>query len=236
MYKYIKRFFDFIFALIMVIAVTPFMLPIVIGLLLTGEHDIFYFQKRVGFKNKIFEIIKFATMLKNSPNMKGGAITTTRDPRILPMGGFLRKTKINELPQLLNVLKGDMSFVGPRPVMKEASFDHYPKDVQKVIFNVKPGITGIGSIVFRDEEALITKVKEAGNDPMHFYTKIIYPYKGEIEKWYQANQSFFLDFSILICTAWVILFPKSDIIFKLFPGIPRKEKAYFEKYIHSKAS
>lgn len=234
MYKLIKRFFDFIFALVLVVIITPFLIPIVIGLLLTGEHDIFYFQNRVGFKNKIFEIIKFATMLKNSPNMKGGAITTKKDPRILPMGGFLRKTKINELPQLLNVLKGDMSFVGPRPVMKEASFDHYPKDVQEVIYNVKPGITGIGSIVFRDEEALITKVKEAGNDPMHFYTKIIYPYKGEIEKWYQANQSFFLDFSILVCTAWVILFPDSDIIFKLYPNIPQKEKSYFEEYTQSK--
>jgi len=137
---------------------------------------------------------------------------------------------------LCYVVLGDMSFVGPRPVMKQASFDHYPKDVQQVIYNVKPGITGIGSIVFRDEEELITKVKIAGNDPMHFYSKVIYPYKGEIEKWYQANQSFFLDFSILICTAWVIIFPESNIIFKLFPDIPQKEKSYFENYIHTKTT
>jgi len=190
MYKFIKRFFDLLFSIILVGLISPFLIPIMIGLKLTGEGYIFYKQKRVGFKNEIFNILKFATMLKDSPNMKGGVITTTRDPRITPMGHFLRKTKINELPQLFNVVLGDMSFVGPRPVMKQASFDHYPKDVQKVIYNVKPGITGIGSIVFRDEEELITKVKIAGNDPMHFYSKVIYPYKGEIEKWYQAIQSF----------------------------------------------
>lgn len=231
MYKIIKRFFDFLFALIAFIIITPFMLPIVIGLLLTGEHYVFYFQERVGYKNKLFDIWKFATMLKNSPNMKGGAITTKRDPRVLPMGGFLRKTKINELPQIVNVLKGDMSFVGPRPVMKKASFDHYPPDVQKVIYNVRPGITGVGSIVFRDEEDLITRVKEVGNDTFKFYVEAIYPYKGEIEKWYQSNQSFYLDFMILISTAWVILFPESNIIFNLFPDIPKKNEELFNQFL-----
>src|SRR5690606_2286133 len=118
---------------------------------------------RVGYKNKTFSIWKFATMLKNSPNMPGGLITTKKDPRITPMGGFLRKTKINELPQLINILKGDMSFVGPRPVMQK-SFEQYPPEIQKIIYNVKPGLTGIGSIVFRDEEQLITNVKNSGGN------------------------------------------------------------------------
>ena len=116
---------------------------------MTGEGYVFYFQERVGYKNKLFDIYKFATMLKDSVNMKGGLITTKKDPRITSMGGFLRKSKINELPQLLNIFFGDMSVVGPRPVMQK-SFDAYPEDVKQVIYDAKPGLTGIGSLVFRD--------------------------------------------------------------------------------------
>ena len=222
MYKYIKRFFDFLFSLIALLILSPLLIPIAIALKLTGEGYIFYFQKRVGFKNKLFDIWKFATMLKDSPNMSGGAITMRHDPRITPLGGFLRKTKINELPQLGNVLIGKMSFVGPRPVMKEASFDFYPLEVQAVIYNVPPGITGIGSIIFRDEEELITKAKESGKDPELFYQKEIYPYKGKVEKWYQENQSFSLDFFIIFCTAWVIVFPNSNLLYKFYKSIPQK--------------
>ena len=124
----------------------------------TGEGYIFYKQERVGYKNKPFLIWKFATMLKDSANMPGGIMTTKKDPRITPMGGFLRKSKINELPQLFNIFFGRMSVVGPRPVMK-VSFEAYPNEIQKVIYNVKPGLTGIGSIIFRDEEELILKLK-----------------------------------------------------------------------------
>ena len=144
-------------------------------------------------------------------------MTLKKDPRITPMGDFLRKTKINELPQLFNVLQGKMSFVGPRPVMQK-SFDAYPPKVQKVIYNVTPGVTGIGSIIFRDEEDLLTKAKEEGNDPWEFYKNFIYPYKGEVEKWYQSNQSFGVDFMILFLTAWVIIFPSSDLHFRVFKG------------------
>lgn len=225
MYAYIKRFFDFCFALLAIVLISPLLIPIMIGLKLTGEGYIFYFQERVGYKNQLFSVWKFATMLKDSPSMKGGAITMKGDSRITPMGNFLRKTKINELPQLFNVLKGDMSFVGPRPVMKEASFDHYPKDVQKVIYNVRPGITGIGSVIFRAEEALITKAKEQGKDPGKFYRKEIYPYKGQLEKWYQANQSFMLDFTILFLTFWYIIFPDSNLIYDLYPNLPQAPQA-----------
>jgi lipopolysaccharide/colanic/teichoic acid biosynthesis glycosyltransferase len=222
MYKYIKRFFDFIFSVLMVLILSPLLIPIVIGLKLTGEGYIFYKQKRVGYKNVIFDILKFATMLKDSVNMKGGAITMKKDPRITPMGGFLRKTKINELPQLFNVVLGEMSFVGPRPVMKEQSFDYYPEDVKTVIFNVPPGITGIGSVIFRDEEQLITNAKDAGLNPKEFYINEIYPYKGQLEKWYQANQSFIVDFKILFLTAWAIIFPETNLAFKWFTELPAK--------------
>ncbi len=89
-------------------------------------------------------------MLKASPSLAGGLHTTRKDPRLMPMGGFLRKTKINELPQIINILKGDMSIIGPRPLV-DKTFDPYPEHVKAIIYNVKPGLAGIGSIVFRDE-------------------------------------------------------------------------------------
>jgi lipopolysaccharide/colanic/teichoic acid biosynthesis glycosyltransferase len=221
MYKIVKRFFDFLVSMIVLIILSPLLIPILIGLKFTGEGYIFYNQERVGFKNKNFSILKFATMLKDSPNMAGGIITTKKDPRITPMGGFLRKSKINELPQIINILKGDMSIVGPRPVMPK-SFSQYPEDVKKEIYNVKPGLTGVGSIIFRDEEEIVTAAKERGEDPWDIYRNEIYPYKGEVEKWYQKNQSFTLDFFIIFCTAWVILFPKSDLLYKTYKSIPKK--------------
>lgn len=221
MYLYVKRFFDIVASLIALLILSPLLIPITIGLLLTGEGYIWYFQERIGFKNVPFDIWKFATMLKDSPNMAGGIITAKKDPRITPMGGFLRKSKINELPQLINILKGDMSVVGPRPVMKK-SFNQYPADVQEVIYNVKPGLSGIGSIIFRDEEELITEVKDKGEDTWKFYTEKIYPFKGEVEKWYQENQSFYVDTMIILITVWVVLFPNSDILYKVFKDIPKR--------------
>jgi lipopolysaccharide/colanic/teichoic acid biosynthesis glycosyltransferase len=160
-------------------------------------------------------------MLKDSPKMAGGYLTTLNDPRITPMGGFLRKSKINELPQLLNIFLGHMSFVGPRPVMP-ISFAAYPKEVQDEIYNVKPGLSGLGSIVFRDEEVLITAIRDAGNDPTDFYINKIYPFKGELEQWYQKNQSFILDLKIIIATVLVVLIPSLDVVSTFFKQLPKR--------------
>ena len=222
MYLIFKRFCDIVLSSILLIILSPLLIPIMIGLKLTGEGYIFYKQTRIGLKNKEFNILKFATMLKNSPNMAGGVITTTKDPRITPMGGFLRKSKINELPQLLNILLGEMSFVGPRPVMP-ISFNAYPSEVQSVIYNVKPGLTGIGSIIFRDEEELITIIKNKGEDTWEFYTNKIYPFKGEVEQWYQSNFNFTVDFKIIFITAFVIIFPKSNLVYTLFKTLPKRK-------------
>ncbi len=221
MYIYIKRFFDIISASIAILILSPILIPIVIGLKLTGEGYIWYFQERVGHKNKLFNIWKFATMLKNSPNMSGGLITLKRDPRLTPMGDFLRSSKINELPQLINILRGDMSVVGPRPVMQK-SFNAYPESVKEVIYNVTPGLTGIGSVIFRDEEELITQVKEKGGDTWDFYVNTIYPFKGSVEKWYQANQSFTTDVKIIMLTAWVIILPESNLVYEWFKDLPKR--------------
>ena len=221
MYKFSKRIFDIVSSSIVCIILVPFLLPIVILLRLTSEGEVFYLQERIGLSKKPFMIFKFATMLKNSSKMAGGIITVQNDPRVTFMGGFLRKSKINELPQLLNIIIGDMSVVGPRPVMK-ASFEAYPSKIQEVIYNVKPGLTGIGSIIFRDEEDLISNIKNDGGDIWDFYKNTIYPFKGEVEIWYQNNKSFFLDIKLIFITLWVIFSPNSKIYEKLFKDLPKR--------------
>ena len=222
MYYLIKRVFDILSSGISILILSPLIIPVIIGLKLTGEGYIFYKQERFGYKNKPFLIWKFATMLKDSASMPGGIMTTKNDPRITPMGGFLRKSKINELPQLFNIFFGSMSVVGPRPVMR-VSFESYPNKVQKVIYNVRPGLSGIGSIIFRDEEELITNVKNNGGDTWSFYKDKIYPFKGELEIWYQNNISFFLDLKLIFITVWVIFNPNSKIYNKLFKDLPKRE-------------
>ncbi len=223
MYSLIKRFFDILFSVLLLLIISPLFIPISILLILTGEGHIFYTQERVGYLNKKFIIFKFATMLKNSPNMTGGLITTKNDPRLLPFGGFLRKSKLNELPQLLNILRGDISLVGPRPVMTK-SFEAYPDNVKKSIYNVLPGLTGIGSIIFRNEETIISKIADNKGDTWEFYQKVIYPYKGELEMWYLKNQSFFVDFILLVLTFLIVLFPISNLVFLVFKNLPPKPK------------
>lgn len=220
MYKHIKRFFDIIFSLLAIIMLLPIFIPVIILLLLTGEHEVFYRQDRVGYKNKIFRIWKFATMLKNSPNMGDGDITKRGDPRITAVGKFLRQSKLNELPQLLNILTGDMSFVGPRPLMK-VGFDRYTDDLKAKVYNVIPGLTGIGSIVFRDEELIIT---QSQLPPQETYRTMILPYKGALEVWYQQHRNFYTDFMIMFLTAWYVLFPKSNLVHKVFPSLPERNK------------
>ena len=222
MYKFTKRLFDILSSTIALILLSPLLLPIIVLLRLTSEGEVFYFQERIGMHNKPFKIFKFATMLKNSSKMKGGYITVKNDTRITFMGGFLRKSKINELPQLLNIFLGHMSVVGPRPVMR-VSFESYPKEIQKIIYNVKPGLTGIGSIIFRDEEDIITKVKVDGGDIWDFYKNKIYPFKGKLEIWYQKNKSFSLDIKLIFITAWVIFFSNSKIYNKVFNDLPKRD-------------
>ncbi len=219
MYKnFFKRILDFLLALFGFIILFPLLIPISILLRLTGEGEIFYLQKRVGYKNRYFKIWKFATMLKNSPNIGTGSLTIRNDPRLIPMGRFLRKTKINEVPQILNILKGEMSFVGPRP-QPEGDFLKFPVDVQERICNIRPGLTGIASIVFRDEEKLIS---QAVGDKHEFYKMYIAPYKGKLEDWYQQHLSFSTDFLLILLTIWTVMAPNNDLIFRLIKDLPEK--------------
>ena len=221
MYNFFKRLFDVFTSGIAILLLSPILIPIIIGLRFTGEGYVWFKQERLGYKNKPFFIWKFATMLKDSANMQGGYITVKKDPRLTPMGDFLRKSKINELPQLLNIFFGHISVVGPRPVMA-VSFEAYPENVKEIIYNVKPGLTGVGSIVFRDEEELITNIKVKGGDIVSFYKNEIYPHKGKLELWYQNNKSFVLDMKLIFLTTWVILVPTSKVYEKWFKDLPKR--------------
>jgi lipopolysaccharide/colanic/teichoic acid biosynthesis glycosyltransferase len=216
MYKPVKRLVDLLIATIALILLSPILIPAMIILKLTGEHEVFYFQKRVGYKNKFFNIWKFATMLKNSPNLGTGEMTLRNDPRVTSFGKLLRITKINELPQIINVFKGDMSIVGPRPLM-DVSVKLYPPEIQEKIYNCKPGMTGIGSLIFRDEEKIVSDAA----DPKAMYAAI-YPYKGALEMWYQQHCSLYTDFMIIFLTAWSIIFPKNQLVTKIFKDLPSR--------------
>ncbi len=217
MEEVIKRVMDIFLALVAIIVLSPLFLVIMLILSVTGEKEVFYRQTRIGFHNSTFRIYKFATMLKNSLNMGTGAITLRNDPRVTPFGRYLRITKINELPQIFNVLLGDMSIVGPRPLVL-STFNAYLESVKKEIYNSRPGITGAGSVIFRDEEKLISA---SGMEPATFYKLMIAPYKGEVEIWYNRNKSLLTDLKLIFITFWVIIFPNSQIIYKWFKTLPR---------------
>ena len=219
MYLFIKRIIDIILSLFALFILLPLFIPIILILKFSSEGEVFYFQERKGHNQTKFKIWKFATMLKDSMNLGTQSITLKNDFRVTRPGKFLRKTKINELPQIFNILKGDISIVGPRPLV-DKTFNAYSEKIKSKIYNIKPGLTGIGSIVFRDEESLISSVK--GEDPHQFYKRVIAPYKGELEMWYQKNMSLILDFKLIFLTAWLIIFSESKLYEKWFKNLPNR--------------
>lgn len=211
------RVCDLLFAVVGTIVLLPLMVPVMIGLKLTGEHDIFYIQTRVGRGGRDFGMIKFATMLKDSPNLAGGTITQKDDPRILLMGRFLRRTKINELPQLLNIMAGQMSLVGPRPVTR-GHYNEYTPAMRAEIERVLPGLTGIASLVFRDEESILSRM---GGDRRYQHSKVIAPYKGELEVWFTSHRTLRTYFLVITLTACAVVWPKGSLWKVAWPDLPR---------------
>ena len=215
------RLVDFLLALIALIVLLPFMIPILAFLSVTGDRKVFYYQKRKGKGGRDFFLIKLSTMHKDSPSSGMGSITVKGDPRVKFFGHFLRRWKINELPQIVNILWGDLSVVGPRPLIEGTTgYKAYSDNVRAKIFSNRPGLTGIGSIVFRDEEAILSKVE----DPHHFYVQKIAPYKADLELWYFENKSLKVDILIIICTAISIIFPRSLIYRHILPRVPAVPK------------
>ena len=215
-----QRFFDIVFSGIALVLLSPLLLPLMFILRVTGEGEIFFPQSRVGRGGKHFKLYKFATMLKDSPNMGTGTVTVKNDPRVLPMGKFLRKTKINELPQLINIFNGDMSVIGPRP-QTQRCFDAFPLSSQSEIIKVRPGLSGIGSIVFRNEEEMM----HANNGPDKFYDEIVMPYKGKLEEWYVRNLSIGLYFQLILITIYVVLFTSGKTVWAVLKKLPDPPKS-----------
>lgn len=211
-----ERICDIVLSSLALSILSPLFIPIVFILKLSGEGEVFFLQDRIGKNGNYFKLYKFATMLKNSPNIGTGTVTLKSDPRVLPVGKFLRKTKINELPQLLNIFFGHMSIIGPRPMTKQ-TFSSYSSGTQSQLILVKPGLSGIGSIVFRDEE----EIMHGRNASLEFYNDIIAPYKGLLEEWFIVNKSMYVYFMSIFITAWAIIFPKSQLIWKVFKTMPK---------------
>ena len=232
MYPVLKRIFDFICALFVLILISPILIVLIPILALTGEKEVFYRQNRVGKDGVHFGMLKFATMLKNSPEIGSKTVTLRNDPRVTSVGSLLRKTKMNELPQFFNVLFGQMSFVGPRPLIPP-SFAKYPDDVQQIISKSVPGITGIASLVFRDEEKLVSAYAQKGGAPLDYYHQHVYPYKAQLEVWYAQNKSINVDFLLILLTAWSVLNSKTELVYKVFKSLPTKPNALSLEGIHS---
>jgi lipopolysaccharide/colanic/teichoic acid biosynthesis glycosyltransferase len=210
MYLFVKRIFDFSLSIFTLILVSPIFIIVMPILKFTGEGWVFFVQERIGMGNSRFGLLKFATMLRDSP--KTGTVTAMNDPRILPVGRFLRATKINELPQILNVVMGDMAIVGPRPLTDEG-FQYYPEDIKAVILKMKPGLTGMGTIIFRNEELILFESKK---EKMRCYAEDVIPLKGALEKWYFEHRSLWVDLKIIFATALAIVSPGSRVYLKWF--------------------
>lgn len=202
--RYIKRIFDFIAALFGILILSPLFLLIAIWVKLDSKGPVFYKQCRVGQNNKFFWILKFRSMSINAEN--GGVLTVgSRDPRVTRSGYYLRKCKLDELPQLINVLVGEMSIVGPRPET-EQYIRSYPKEQMELILSLKPGITDIASIRYRHENDIL---KEA-EDPHQLYTERILPNKIRYKLLYVKECSFILDLKIIFWTLYEVLFNREE--------------------------
>ena len=209
------RFFDILLSSIALLLLCPLFVPVVMILKLTGEFKVLFLQERIGKGGEKFKLFKFVTMLKNSPNIGTGTVTIKDDPRVLPFGRYLRKTKVNELPQLLNIFLGDMSFVGPRPLTAQ-TFSTYSENTQNLIKQVRPGLSGIGSIIFRNEE----EIMQGSRASVDFYANVISQYKGSLEEWFISNKSLYIYFMVIFVTLWAVLFPNTKIAWKVFKKLP----------------
>lgn len=225
----LKRLFDLLISGAVLLVFSLPLAVIIILLKLTGEREAFYLQERVGHGGKIIKVTKFVTMIKDSPNLGTQDITLRNDPRVLPVGRFLRKAKLNEFPQFWDVFVGKLSLVGWRPLMPKG-FATYPGHVQREIIRVKPGITGIGSLVFRDEEAIISKAQAEGRDLRACYREDIMPYKGALELWYVNHQSLWIDFKILAATAIAVLLPGWTGFAHWFSDLPVPESRLLREH------
>ena len=198
LYPKAKRLFDLIFSALGIIALSPLFVIIALSIKITGRGTVIYRQTRLGQRAVPFYLYKFRTMV--AEETQGPKFTTLDDPRVTHVGRNLRRFKLDELPQLVNVLKGDMSFVGPRPELPEFA-ERFPDLFDKILV-VRPGITDLASIRFRDESALIA----SGNDVERTYLEKILPQKLAYNMEYLDKRGFFYDLSLIFKTLYAVVF------------------------------
>ncbi len=209
-----KRLFDIVFSLLGLIILSPFFLLIAARIKKDSPGPVFYHGVRVGKFSKPFKMFKFRTMYEEPASYAGASITSNEDPRVTPYGTWLRNTKINELPQLWNVLLGHMSLVGPRPEVPEI-IENWPDEIKREILSVRPGITSPSSIIYRNEEQLLS-----GSGFMDDYLLKIVPDKLRLDQLYVQNRSFLTDLDVISMTIVVLL-----------PGL-RKESIHENWFYH----
>jgi lipopolysaccharide/colanic/teichoic acid biosynthesis glycosyltransferase len=188
-----KRIIDILVSLIGLICLLPLLLLVAVLIKLDSPGPVFFRQVRIGMRFRRFQILKFRTMVQDSLT-RGQAITVGDDPRITRVGWFLRKTKIDELPQLINVLRGEMTFVGPRPEVPQY-VEMFREDYEEIL-KVRPGITDLASIKYRDEAALLGQSK----NPEEEYITHVLPDKINLSKEYLKRSSFFFDLTLVFKT------------------------------------
>ena len=200
----IKRIFDIGIAILVLVVLLPVLILAAILILITMPGSVLFRQERIGRNGLPFTIYKFRSMKVNQAHT---SVTTSTDSRITPFGLFLRQTKIDELPQLFNILKGEMSIVGPRPDVP-GYYDTLKGD-DSIVLSVRPGLTGLDSMFYPREEALL----DEQTDPDHYYNTILWPHKVRLNRWYGEHWSFGLDMKIVFNTASLLLFGK--MVFKI---------------------
>ncbi len=197
--RFFRRFLDLLLSIIGLVLLSPLFLWVALRLRNDSEGPIFFRGKRAGLHGKPFEILKFRTMYDVESSYNGSAITAGDDERVTELGKFLRDSKLNEIPQLWNVLKGDMSLVGPRPEAVSIA-DLWPEDVRDVILSVRPGITSPASVLYRSEEKLLTQ-----DNVMEDYLRSILPSKLRLDMLYVRNRSLLTDIDVILWTAIALL-------------------------------
>lgn len=193
----ITRLFDIIFSLLTLIILLPLFFIFSLLIIINSKGPVFYLQKRVGKNGKLFNLIKFRTMYINAD--KQGFLTVGNDKRITSVGKFLRKYKLDELPQFINVLLGHMSIVGPRPEVPK--YVALYNERQKQVLTVKPGITDYSSLVYFEESNELSKT----TNPEEYYIKVIMPHKINLSLKYIENKTFWFDIKIIVWTFMRIL-------------------------------
>ena len=211
LYRLVKRTMDIVLSGAAIVVLSPLLIGTAIVLKLTGEHLVVHRQRRIGLDYRPFAVYKFVTMRSDSERF--GTITRKNDSRVLPVGRVLRKAKINELPQLFNILFGDMSIVGPRPLVA-SEVAMYPAEIRPLVYAAnRPGLSGLGSLFFRDEDELIAAT---GKQAAQAYREDIMPIKGALELWYRRHKSLWVDAKIVVLTIWVVVHSPSAPVVAAF--------------------